>query len=398
LAALVMVSAQLAQGAAGGQGPRAAASAVAGKRGEVDALVRKAISAHDLHAVIVQVTVGGRPLITKAYGESMTGVPATIRMHFRNGGVAITYMSTLLLRLVDQKKVKLDDPISKWLPGLRDSRRVTLRMLAQMTAGYHDYVLDPRLANELYSDPFRETTTREQVSLALSQPQQFTPGTNWSYSHSDYVILGLVLEKITHQPLDVALRKQVLGPLGLRSTVGSSTPEIPSPVLHAYTSERREFLGIKPSIPFLEDSTYWNPSWTIAHGAIETTNIFDLTRTAIGLGAGRLLTRRSYHEQIDPHIGFGHPQPGCEGCRSLDRVFGYGLGVFRNGPWILYNPSFGGYAAVEAYLPAKRISIAVVTTFREGSFDAEGHPTNWAVPLYSQIGAVLAPTDPPPTH
>ena len=72
--------------------------------------------------------------------------------------------------------------------------------------------------------------------------------------------------------------------------------------------------------------------------------------------------------------------------------------MFRNGSWILYNPSFGGYAAVEAYLPAKRISIAVVTTFREGSFDAEGNPTNWAVPLYSQIGAVLAPTDPPPTH
>ena len=123
-------------------------------------MVRKAISAHDLHAVIVQVTVDGRPLITKAYGESMTGVPATVQMHFRNGGVAITYMSTLLLRLVDQKKVKLDAPISKWLPGLRDSRRVTLRMLAQMTAGYHDYVLDPRLANELYADPFRETTTR----------------------------------------------------------------------------------------------------------------------------------------------------------------------------------------------------------------------------------------------
>src|SRR2546428_64263 len=80
-------------------------------------------------AAIVQVTVAGRPVITKAYGQSMTGVPATTTMHFRNGAVAISYMSTLLLRLVDEHKVKLDDKVSKWLPHLRDSGRVTLRML-----------------------------------------------------------------------------------------------------------------------------------------------------------------------------------------------------------------------------------------------------------------------------
>jgi CubicO group peptidase (beta-lactamase class C family) len=397
LVALVVSRSELAAGAVGDQKPRAAALALAGKRGEIDALIRKAISVHDLNAVIVQVTVDGRLLITKAYGESMTGVPATVQMHFRNGSVAVSYMTTLLLRLVDQKKVKLDDPISKWLPGLRDSRRVTLRMLAGVTAGYPDYATDPRLADELNADPFRNITTREQLALALSKPQLFTPGTNWSYSHSDYVILGLVLRKITREPLDVALRNQVLRPLGLRNTINSTTAYIPPPVLHAYTSDRRQFLGIKPSIPFLEDSTYWNPSAALAHGAIETTDIADMTRTAIGLGTGRLLTRRSYREQIEPHIGFGHPQPGCPACRKLNHVYGYGLGVVRNGSWILQNPGFGGYGAIEAYLPAKRISIAIVTTYRTGSFDAEGNAPNWASPLYSQIGAVLAPSDPPST-
>jgi CubicO group peptidase (beta-lactamase class C family) len=362
----------------------------------IDAVVRGAIAHHGIRAAIVQATVDGRPVITRAYGMSMTGVPATTRMHFRNGAVAISYMSTLLLRLVDEHKVKLSDRVSRWLPYLRDSRRVTLGMLARMTAGYHDYEVDPRLATMLYTNPFGAVTTREQLRLALDEPQQFTPGTNWSYSHSDYVILGLVLERVTKLPLNVALRRMVLRPLGLRNTVASQTAAIPSPVLHAFSPERKSFLGIPASTPFDEDSTFWNPSWTLARGAVETTDIADLTRTAIGIGSGRLLSRRSYQQQIDPHIGFGHPQPGCERCTTLSRLYGYGLGVVRNGGWILQNPLFGGYAAIESYLPSKRVSIALAVTFKPSSYDAQGNASSyWTAGLYAQIGKILAPHDPP---
>ena len=359
--------------------------------------MRDAIAHHGIRAAIVQVTVAGRPVITRAYGSSMTGVPATTNMHFRNGAVAISYMSTLLLRLVDEGKVKLTDKISQWLPNLRYGNRVTLGMLAEMTAGYHDYELDPRLTKMQYSDPFAAITTNQQLRLALDKPLQFAPGTNWSYSHSDYVILGLVLEKITRQPLNVALQRMVLGPLGLRSTVASQTAAIPSPVLHAYSAERRSFLGIPRGRPFIEDSTYWSPAWTLASGAVETTDIADMTRTAIGIGSGRLLSRRSYREQINPHIGFGHPEASCERCQRLNRLYGYGLGVARNGSWILQNPLFGGYAAIEAYLPSKRISIALVTTFKASGFDAQGNYTNYWTQLYAKLGAILAPGDRPPT-
>ncbi len=379
--------------AAAGPSPASAAS----RRARVNALIAEAIAHHGIRAAIVQITVGGRPLITKAYGQSMTGVPATTRMHFRNGAVAISYMSTLLLRLVDEGKVKLDDKVSKWLPHLRDSRRVTLRMLAAMTAGYHDYELDPLLTKALYTNPFGAITTQDQLRLALDEPQQFTPGTNWSYAHSDYVILGLILAKVTGEPLNVALRKMVLRPLGLRNTVASQTAKIPAPVLHAYTSERRAFLGIPASTPFLEDSTYWNPSWTLARGAVETTDIADMTRTAIGIGTGRLLTRKSHRAQIDPHLGFGHPQAGCERCTKLSRLYGYGLGVVRNGSWILQNPLFGGYAAIESYLPAKRISIALAMTFKASSFDSQGNYSSYWSTLYAKIGKVMAPRDAPVT-
>lgn len=316
-------------------------------------------------------------------------------MHFRNGAVAISYMSTLLLRLVDQGKVKLDDKVSKWLPKLRDGNRVTLRMLAAMTAGYHDYELDPLLAKALYMNPFGPITTQNQLRLALDLPQQFKPGTNWSYAHSNYVVLGLILEKVTKLPLNVALNRMVLRPLGLRNTVASQTPAIPSPVLHAYTGERAPFYGIPHKDHFVEDSTFWNPSWTLARGAVETTDIADLSRTAIGIGSGKLLSRRSHLLQIDPHIGFGHPQKGCERCTKLTRFYGYGLGTVRNGAWILQNPLFAGYAAIESYLPSRRISIAIATTFKASAYDSQGNPTPYWTTLYTKIGKILAPRNPP---
>ncbi len=377
--------------------PQPASAASVRKR--IDGLIRNAIVHHGIRAVIFQATVDGRTVLRKAYGQSMTGVPATTNMHFRNGAVAISYMSTLLLRLVDQGKVKLDDDVLRWLPRLRDTNRVTLGMLAGMTAGYHDYALDPLFADKLFANPFGVITTSDQLRLALDAPQQFTPGTNWSYSHSNYVILGLALEKITKQPLNVALSRMVLRPLGLENTVASQTASIPPPVLHAFSPERKSFLGIAPSTPFDEDTSFWNPAWTLARGAVETTDIADMTRTAIGIGSGRLLTRRSYRQQIDPHLGFGHPQAGCERCTKLTRVYGYGIGVVRNGSWILQNPMFAGYAGIESYLPSRRISIALAITFKASSYDYQGNPSSyWSTTLYPQIGRILAPHDPPVTR
>ena len=378
---------------------RPPAASAAGVQSKINALIRDAIGRHGIRAVIFQATKNGRTIMTKAYGNSQTGVPVTTNMHFRNGAVAISYMSTLLLRLVDEGKVKLDDKISKWLPNLRDSNRVTLRMLASMTAGYHDYEIDPALIpDRLYNNPFVTITTQYQLKLALDEPQQFTPGTNFSYAHSNYVILGLILSKITKLPLDVALSRMVLRPLGLKNTVASIKPPIPLPALHAYSGERGPFFNIPLRDHFFEDSTYWNPSWTLAHGAIETTDIADMTRTAIGIGSGRLLSRRLYREQIDPHIGFGHPAPTCERCMKLNRYYGYGIGLVTNGgrgQWLLQNPLFAGEAAVESYLPSHRISIAIVTTFKPTAYNAQGNPSPYWQVLWAKIGKVLAPRDAP---
>ncbi len=361
-------------------------------------IVRATMAQAHLKAVIVRVTVDGKEVVTQAVGESMTGVPATTGMHFRNGAVAISYVSTLLLKLVDEHKVTLDDKLSKWLPEVPNADRVTLGQLAQMTSGYRDYVLgNAEFDAAMYANPFRRWTTHDLLSYATSQPLLYDPGTNWNYAHTNYLLLGLALEKATGENMVKLLSDKVLRPLGLTNTVSSLTAEIPSPVLHAFSSERREALKIPGGTPFYEETTYWDPSWTITHGAIQTSNIYDLEATAVGIGSGRLLTPDSHKKMVSTELrGTTRAQPGCATCAAQDDGYTYGLGIVISGNWLLQNPMFAGYAAVEAYLPAQKIAIAAAVTYAPEAFDDQGNYRNEAETLFRKIGAELAPDDAPP--
>jgi CubicO group peptidase (beta-lactamase class C family) len=327
----------------------------------------------------------------------MTNVPATTNMHFRNGAVAISYVSTLLLILVDEKKLSLDDKLSKWLPDVPHADRVTLGQLAQMTSGYVDYVIgNTDFEKALYQDPFRQWEPDQILGFATSKPLLYEPGTNWNYAHTNYVLLGRALEKATGQSMPQLLHDKVLRPLGLSNTTNSFTPEIPAPVLHAFSSERREALQIPSGVPFYEESTYWNPSWTITHGAIQTTNIFDMETSAAGLGSGKLLSKESYAKFSSTDLrGKTHPQTGCTTCMESNDGYTYGIGIVISGDWLLQNPLFAGEAGVMAYLPAKKISMAVAVTYRPEAFDDRGNYPNSADTLFRRIARELAPTMPP---
>lgn len=352
-----------------------------------------------LKAVIVRVTVDGKEILTEAFGESMSSVKATTDMHFRNGAVAISYVSTLLLQLVDEKKVSLNDKVAKWLPHLPHSDRVTLGQLAQMTSGYADYVQNPAFVTAFYAQPFRTWTPEELISFGTSQPLLYTPGTNWNYSHTNYVLLGLALEKITGKPVKTLMQERVLGPLGLTNTTDPESPFIPEPALHAFSSERRSFLKIPANTPFYEESTYWNPSWTLTRGAIQTTNIYDLHDTAIAIGTGKLLSPESYQAMVSTSLrGRTTTLPGCNTCFPQSLGYTYGLGIVITGNWLIQNPLFGGYSAVAAYLPSKKIAIAIAVTYDQSAFDKNGDYKNVAEILFRRIGGKLAPNDPPPVR
>jgi CubicO group peptidase (beta-lactamase class C family) len=114
--------------------------------------------------------------------------------------------------------VSLDDKVATWLPEIPYTDRVTLGQLAQMTSGYVDYVSTPELTDAQYANPFRSVTPEELIAISTKHPLLYEPGTNWNYSHTNYVILGLALEKITGESMSALMQQTVLGPLGLDNT------------------------------------------------------------------------------------------------------------------------------------------------------------------------------------
>jgi CubicO group peptidase (beta-lactamase class C family) len=358
----------------------------------IQSVVRSSMAANHLKAVIVQVRSNGTNVYTGAFGESMTGVPATPKMHFRNGALAFTYMATLLLEFVDQKKVTLETKLCTYFPTLPHAGRITLRNLAQMTSGYADYVYQPETMQGVYADPFRQWSPEELIQIGVTKPMEFEPGTNWGYSHTNYVILGRVLEQIAGMPLADALRQYVLAPMGLTQTGALTTAQIPEPVLHSFSSERREALGIKAGVPFYEEATFWNPSWTTVEGAVETTDITDLSASIEAVAAGKLLSPASSAAQTVPSLlGFGHTQAGCPSCRENTAAFNYGLGVIMAGAWISQSLGFAGASGVVGYLPAQKLTVAVEATNGPGAYDDKGNAGLGAVAVFHALADALAP-------
>lgn len=337
-----------------------------------------------LRAVVGRVTEHGRDVWTGAVGPSMTDVPARPDMRFRTGSVAIAFMGTILLQLVDEKRVHLDDRLSRWLPEVPHANEITLRMLADTTSGFHDYVTDAAFGKELEAHPFKHWTPREILSYAHLHDLLYKPGTNFSYSHANFLLLGEALERITHTRLDRLLEQRIYRPLGLHATSNSYTPAMPRPVLHAFTSERGKY----------EESTFWNPSWTTAAGAVINMNICDLARAGAGIGSGQTISRKSYKTLLDPGtIGLGTPTKKCPPgvCLPQTKAVHYGTSVLVVNGWIVQNPSFSGYAAIMAYLPSKDLSIALSVTY---SPSTDQNIQNLGNNIAKDLSHLLAPNQP----
>lgn len=373
-------------------------AAPSGDPAEVDAIrdaVETVMAENDVRAAIVRVMRGDEVVLTEAWGESTAGVPATTDMHFRNGAVSIPQVSTVLLQLVDEGEVELDDPLSDWLPDVPNADRVTLGQLAQMTSGYADYVQDASFLEAFNRDPFRQWEPEELYAYGTAKPLFFEPGTNWAYAHTNYVLLSLALEEITGEPLADVIQQRVLDPLGMTQTQDPGTPEIQQPVLHAFDSERREYLQIPEGIPYIEDSTYWNPSWSLGRGSIQNTDIADMATVIRAVGRGDLISDESHERMIAPTLrGQTTTVDGCPTCLPQGEFYTYGLGIVLSGDWLLQNPQFHGFAGVTAYLPSEDVTVAVAATYADAAFDpVTGAPfqSNVANPLFSAVAAVVAP-------
>lgn len=294
-------------------------------------------------ALVGGIWSGDREILTVALGESMTSVPATTDMYIRIGGISEMFFGTLVMILVEKGIVNLDDKISKWLPNFLAADRVTIEMLIKNTAGYKDYVLNKDFINEILKHPFRDISRKEILDYATRDGElNFPPGTQQRYSHTEFTILGEAIERAAGQTMAQLYEENIFTPLGLTHTGYSINTDLPSPVLHAFSSDR----GI------YEDATFWNPSWTGESGPLYS-NLSDLRKWAPVFGKGTLLTKASFDKLVSRFEGTGSP----------DFYFASGFGVING--WYAQNPSFNGYSGGFGYLPSKELTIIIFTTESE---------------------------------
>jgi D-alanyl-D-alanine carboxypeptidase len=333
--------------------------------------VRALMERYPLRSTLFGVWVDGRRVASGALGESQPGVPATNGDHFRIGNVTESIMTTLLLRLVDQRRVRLDDPLSRWFPNLPNAGQVTVGMLARSVSGYSDFVTTPRFEKALNANPFRTWRPSELIRIAFTRPPLFAPGTSWAFSDTNFVLLGEVLRRVGGMPVERLLRRQILGRLGLSETEMRLDSDIPAPVLHGYSRDRGRY----------EDSTSWSPSWVPRLGNMIST-LGDMGRWARALGAGSLLSPQSHALQVGPqNVGLGP--------LTASMYYAMGLGVVNG--WIAANPQVPGYNGIVSYLPAKRTAVVVFVT--QGP---KGKPSvAYASAIFNRLGALLAPEQPP---
>ncbi|MGY1433643.1 serine hydrolase domain-containing protein [Streptomyces reniochalinae] len=203
-----------------------------------------AIRALGVTGVQARVTAGpGRDLVaTSGVAEAGTDRPVPRNGYFRMASTGKPLVAAVVLQLVGEGKLALDDTVDRWLPDLvegngNDGRRITIRHLLHHTSGIHDDELPGYTTPQEYHERRHDTyTPRRIVALATRHRSDFPPGTGWSYSNTGYVLLDMVIERVTGRPWHEEVKNRILEPLGMRHTYvpGSGTSTLRTPHANGY--------------------------------------------------------------------------------------------------------------------------------------------------------------------
>ncbi len=265
-------------------------------------------------------------------GDIGTGEPRAADDRYRVGSITKTFVATVVLQLDAEGVLSLDDTVDEWLPGLvrgngHDGRDITLRQLLNHTSGIYNYTADEAFTRTYSSkDGFLEhrydtLSPRQLVRVAMRHEPDFTPGTSWNYSNTNYVLAGLVIEKATGNPYGDEIRHRVIEPLGLRATlVPGTSPELPRPSGRAYSKLSEKTTG--PTY----DVTRLNPSWSYAAGEM-ISDSGDLIRFYSALLKGRILPEKQLAE-MKTTTGIGILPGASYGLGLIERDLSCGVTVW----------------------------------------------------------------------
>lgn len=216
--------------------------------------------------------------------DRTTGAAMDPRARFRIGSVTKTFSSVVLLQLVDEGRIQLDTPVNSYLPGLLPDDRITVRHLLTHRSGLADYTnaMFEKTVPGFEAVRNKVFTYRELVGLSLAEPRTTEPGVEYKYSNTNFVVVGMLIEKATGKPVAKAYERRIFKPLGLRNT-SYVHPDTAIKGLHA-----NGYLHPDEEGGPLVDSTEQTVSWAQSAGAV-ISNAADLSTFMSALVSGKLL-------------------------------------------------------------------------------------------------------------
>ena len=316
----------------------------------VDAIAKRWID-QGVVGLSIAVVRGDEVLVSKAYGRAHVelDVPTPDRAVYEIASEAKTFTAAAILKLVERGKLRLDDTLHRHLPGVMPdavANEVTIRQLLTHTSGVFEYTAIPEFEALAPQALPREALVR----LIAAQPLAFEPGTAQSYSNSGYLLLGLVVEKLSGKPWGKFVEDEIFPLAGMRDSRASWNRQVVPRMATGYEFDDEHGLRRAP---------HHEPEWIHGNGGLRAT-ARDMTKWMRALHGGSVLGAASYREMTTPgKLADGTP-------------LRYGLGVVVAQPLLghriyRHGGTFPGYTGYTAYLPDHDLAVsALVNTTRPG--------------------------------
>jgi D-alanyl-D-alanine carboxypeptidase len=303
---------------------------VAAERVGYAAAVDRVMAQHHLPGAVVGVYVPGRPdwVLARGLADIEHRVPMSADLNFPIRSITKSVTVTAILQLVQDGTLGLDDPIAKYVPGIPNGTRITLAQLAGMESGVKNYTEVPAFIDALSKDFFRPWTAAEIVGYAIPASPVFEPGAQYDYSNTNTLLLGMVVEAVTHAPIVDSYRQRIWAPLGLTATSYPQTSGLPAP--HPMPYEVDPATGATELLPLI------NLSSLGAAGGIVST-LADLRVWGEALATGRLISPGLQAQRM------ARARPATNGPEY--DVYGLGMGRLK-GWWGHSGDALGFHVAV----------------------------------------------------
>ena len=334
----------------------AAAGAAPTRDARVDAAVHATMKQLQIPGVIVGVWQRGQAPLVKAYGTrnvnlatETRGKPMKTNFYMRLGSETKTFTGTAVLQLVEEGKVGLEDPISKYVKGVPNGKSITVRELGEMRSGLAEYGHNESWYGEFLAAPERTWKPRELLAAAFALPPPSGPDERFEYADTNFILLGLLVEKVSGERIGAYIKRHILRPLGMEQTLFPHGNEFPLPHPQGYTGQT--------ATGMIGDATEYSPSWAWAAGAL-ISNLHDLRIWAKAVATGTLLSP-AIQRQRERFIPVGVLPP-----------VRYGFGLYEVNGWVGHDGRVPGYESLTMYLPAQEATMVILT-----NSDAIGEPT-----------------------